>query len=287
VHLAVLGGGAIGVEFAQTLSRFGVRVTVIERGQRLLSGEEPQSGELLAEVLAAEGVKVHLGASVGAVAHHDGQFRVELTDEVVIADRLLVATGRSPVVQDLGLEVYGRENSGPLEVDGQMRVAEGLWAIGDVTGRGAFTHVAMYQARVAARDILGVAGPPADYRALPRVVFTDPEIGSAGLTEHQALTAGHAVRVGFTWLSASSRGWIHKVGNEGFIKIVEDSDSGVLLGATSVGPCGGEVLGALAVAIHASVPTRTLDGMIHAFPTFNRAIDLAVADLRPAAPAHM
>jgi pyruvate/2-oxoglutarate dehydrogenase complex dihydrolipoamide dehydrogenase (E3) component len=165
--------------------------------------------------------------------------------------------------------------------DDRMRVADGVWAIGDVTGRGAFTHTSMYQGRIAAADILGVEVEAADYRAMPRVTFTDPEVGAVGLTEAAARDAGLRVRVGLTQLPAAARGWIHKAGNDGFVKLVEDADRGVLVGATSAGPTGGEVLGALAVAVHAEVPTERLAQMIYAYPTFHRAIEDALADLSP------
>jgi len=135
----------------------------------------------------------------------------------------------------------------------------------------------MYQAGIAIRDILGRDGPPADYRALPRVTFTDPEIASVGLTEQQARHAGHDVRVAVSELPSSARGWIHKSGNDGLIKLVAAGD--VLLGATSAGPAGGEVLGALSVAVHARVPISTLTSMIYAYPTFHRAIEDALGRL--------
>jgi pyruvate/2-oxoglutarate dehydrogenase complex dihydrolipoamide dehydrogenase (E3) component len=119
----------------------------------------------------------------------------------------------------------------------------------------------------------------ADYRALPRVTFTDPEIGSVGLSEEAARSGGMVVRTGTTPLPDSTRGWIHKAGNEGFIKVIEDADRGVLVGAVSAGPAGGEVLGLLTLAVHAQVPTTTLRSMIYAYPTFHRAIEAALADL--------
>jgi pyruvate/2-oxoglutarate dehydrogenase complex dihydrolipoamide dehydrogenase (E3) component len=160
-----------------------------------------------------------------------------------------------------------------------MHAADGVWAIGDITGKGAFTHISMYQAGIVVRDILGQPGPAADYRAVPRVTFTDPEIGSVGLTEAAARERGLRVRTGFTRLPDAARGWIHKAGNDGFIKIVEDAERAVLIGATSAGPVGGEVLSALVVAIHAEVPVSRLRSMIYAYPTFHRAIEAALRDL--------
>jgi pyruvate/2-oxoglutarate dehydrogenase complex dihydrolipoamide dehydrogenase (E3) component len=160
-----------------------------------------------------------------------------------------------------------------------MRVAPGIWAVGDVTGHGSFTHVATYQAHIAAADILGEHIQGADYRAVPRVVYTDPEIGSVGMSEESARAKGLNVRTGLAPISKEARGWIHKVGNHGLIKLVEDRDRGVLVGALSIGPCGGEVLALLTLAVHANVSTLTLKSMLYAYPTFHRAVETALADL--------
>jgi pyruvate/2-oxoglutarate dehydrogenase complex dihydrolipoamide dehydrogenase (E3) component len=160
-----------------------------------------------------------------------------------------------------------------------MRAADGVWAIGDITGKGAFTHVSLYQAGIAIRDILGAGGPDADYRATPRVTFTDPEVGSVGYTEAQARDAGLPVRTGITQIPSSARGWIHKAGNDGFIKVIEDTERNVLIGATSAGPAGGEVLSALQVAVHGEVPVPRLRNMSYAYPTFHRAIEDALKNL--------
>jgi pyruvate/2-oxoglutarate dehydrogenase complex dihydrolipoamide dehydrogenase (E3) component len=279
--LVVLGGGAIGLELAQVFARFGVAVTVIEALDRLLAIEEPESSELAAEALGRDGVTFKVGAKAERVSYADGGFTVHLNDgEAVRGERLLVATGRRANIADVGLDTVGLDPSArAIEVDERMRVigADGLWAVGDVTGKGAFTHVAMYQAAHAIRDILGQEGPAATYHALPRVTFTDPEIGAVGLTEAQARARGLGVRTSVSPIPSSSRGWIHKVGNDGFIKLVADGD--ILVGATSAGPTGGEVLGWLSVAVHAKVPITTLRNMIYAYPTFHRAIEDALSRL--------
>jgi pyruvate/2-oxoglutarate dehydrogenase complex dihydrolipoamide dehydrogenase (E3) component len=173
----------------------------------------------------------------------------------------------------LGVGAVGLDESARfIEVDDRLRAADGVWAVGDVTGKGAFTHVADYQARIAARDILGEDGPGADYQALPRVTFTDPEIGAVGLTESQARERYSDVRVHTTDLANNSRGWLHR--GEGFLKLIEAE--GRLVGGTSAGPMGGEILGALAVAVHGEVPVERLRQMIYAYPTFHRAIDAAL-----------
>ncbi|MEO8219775.1 MAG: NAD(P)/FAD-dependent oxidoreductase, partial [Specibacter sp.] len=188
--------------------------------------------------------------------------------------------GRTTNLDALGVAALGLDPAARfLDPDAQMRIAEGVYAIGDITGKGAFTHVSMYQGAIAAGHILGQDLGPAEYHAVPRVTFTDPEIGSVGMTEAQARGKGLNVRVGFTDLATSARGWLHKSGNQGFIKLVEDADQGVLVGATSAGPAGGEVLSALALAIHAQIPVSTLRRMMYAYPTFHRAIEDALTRL--------
>lgn len=279
--LLVLGGGAIGAELAQVYARFGATVTVVEALDRMLALEEPESSALVQKAFEAEGIGVHVGAKATRVGYDGQQFTLTLhSGQTVVAQKLLVATGRRANVGDLGLATVGLdEHAKFIEVDEWMRAGERIWAVGDVTGHGAFTHVAMYQADIAVRDILGQGGPAADYRALPRVTFTDPEVGAVGLTEAQARERGIPVRTAYTDLAASARGWIHKAGNAGFVKLVADTERGILVGATSAGPVGGEVLGALAVAVHAAVPVATLASMMYAYPTFHRAIQAAVAQL--------
>ena len=277
--LVILGGGPIGVELAQVFSRFGAKVTVVQGAPRLIPIEEPESSELLAKVFADEGIKVHVDAKATAVSYEDNTFTVTLEGGATVAgEKLLIAVGRKIDLSELGVGVLGIDESlRTLPVDDRLKVADGVWALGDLVGKGAFTHISMYHSAIVIREILGQPGPAADYRALPHVTFTDPEIGSVGLNEEQARAAGLNVRVGFTSVASSTRGWIHK--GEGHIKLIEDADRGVLVGATSAGPCGGEVLSGLVVAVHGEVPTDTLRSMIYAYPTFHRAIEAAVADL--------
>ncbi|MFH8706732.1 dihydrolipoyl dehydrogenase family protein [Streptomyces rubrogriseus] len=281
--LIVLGGGAAGVEMAQVFARFRCAVTVIEGQDRLLSREEPEAGELAAETLRADGVRVLTGVRARQVGYDGAMFTVLLDDgaEALQAQRLLVVTGRHADLSALAVETVGLDPAAPaVSTDGQMRAADALWAVGDITGRGAFTHVSMYQAEIAVRDILGRPGPDADYRALPRVTFTDPEIAAVGLTEQQARDRGLRVATSVLPLASSTRGWIHGPGGEGFIKLVEDADRGVLVGATSAGPAGGEVLYGLNVAVHAEVPVDRLRHMIYTYPTFHRAVGTALGALR-------
>jgi pyruvate/2-oxoglutarate dehydrogenase complex dihydrolipoamide dehydrogenase (E3) component len=280
--LAILGGGAIGAELSQVFARFGVKVTVIEAAPRLLPLEEPESSQLVADAFREEGITVHTGFAASAVSHDSSGFTITLHNNggTVRAERLLVASGRRTNLKGIGLAAVGiDEDARHLDADEHMRVADGVWAIGDIVGKGAFTHMSMYQAGIATRDILGQDGPPARYHAVPHVTFTDPEVGSVGLTEEQAREQGIQVRVGRQDIPASTRGWIHKAGNSGIIKLVADEDRGVLVGATSVGPTGGEVLSALVLAVHAAVPVAKFREMIFAYPTFHRAIEAALDDM--------
>lgn len=280
--LIVLGGGPVGCELAQVFSRFGATVTIVQHAERLVPADEPEAGDLLAELFRAEGITVRTGLSAARVTYETGRFEVKLDNgEVITADRMLVAAGRRTDMKALGVGAFGLDDSARgVTVDERMRAADGLWAIGDITGRGAFTHMSMYQARIAAADILGEDdAETADYRATPRVTFTDPEVGSVGLTEAAARGKGLNVRTGFARIQDSSRGFIHKIDNQGFVKVVEDADRGILVGATSMGPNGGEILAALVVAVHAEVPTKLLRQMIYAYPTFHRTIESALADL--------
>jgi pyruvate/2-oxoglutarate dehydrogenase complex dihydrolipoamide dehydrogenase (E3) component len=291
--LIVLGGGAIGCELAQVFARFGSEVHVAEAAGRLLPAEEPESGELLAGVFRREGIGVRTGSGAGHVTHDGTRFTVRLGGgeerggggepgggEELTAGRLLVATGRRADLAAFGAAAAGLdERARFVPTDGHQRAAPGLWAIGDITGQGAFTHMSVYQARIAVADILGQPHHEAETHAVPRVTFTDPEIGSVGLTEAQARDQGLAVRIGRSRIPESARGWIHQAGNDGFIKLVQDAGRGVLAGATAAGPAGGEVLSMLVLAVHAAVPVTRLREMIYAYPAFHRAVEDALADL--------
>ncbi|MDF1706310.1 MAG: NAD(P)/FAD-dependent oxidoreductase [Aeromicrobium sp.] len=277
--LAVIGGGPIGVELAQAFARFGSAVAILQSGPRILAPEEPESSEVVTGVLRDEGVTVLTDVEVTRVEHDGSTFTVHHGDGTLEVDQVLVAAGRRPNIDDLGLETLGLEPGRSLEVDDSLRVAgqDGLWAIGDVVGRGAFTHVSMYQAQRAGSDVLGEDLPPYD-ESFPRTTFTDPEVGGVGLTEKQARDAGLDVRVGVAPLDESSRGFVHGPGNEGVVKVVVDAARGVLVGATFVGPAGGESVSGLGVAVRAEVPVDVLRNSIYAYPTFWRAVETALAD---------
>ena len=278
--LIVLGGGAIGAELGQVMARFGVRVSIIEGAERLLPRNEPEAGDTLAEVFRADGIDVHLGQFASSVSYDDG-FTVTLADGTTVdAEQLLVATGRKTFLKELGVAAIGIDDTAMfLDSDENMQVQDGLWTVGDIAGEGMFTHLGTRQADVAVAHILGRKAEPLNLDALSAVTFTDPEVGAVGKTEAEARDAGIAVKTAFKLVGHTARGWLHQAGNEGFIKLVADADRNVLVGATSVGPHGGEVLGLLSLAVHAEVSIDTLRSMIYAYPTFHKGIEDALKEL--------
>jgi pyruvate/2-oxoglutarate dehydrogenase complex dihydrolipoamide dehydrogenase (E3) component len=279
--IVVLGAGAIGSELSQVMSRFGTSVTIVEAQDRLLPLEEPEVGAALAETFTAEGIQVHVGVSAAAVRGTDDGIEVELADGTVLAaERVLVATGRRTNVEGLGLDTIGLGSDVRfIPTDERMRVTDGVWAVGDITGKGLFTHVGIHQGGIARADILDPDGPAPVDAVVPRVTFTDPEVGSVGLSEAAAREAGINVETALVQVPGTARGWLHSSGNEGLIKLVADQDKGVLVGATSMGPHGGEVLGLLSLAVHEATPIARLQSMIYAYPTFHKGIEDAVNQL--------
>jgi pyruvate/2-oxoglutarate dehydrogenase complex dihydrolipoamide dehydrogenase (E3) component len=282
--MVVIGGGAIGCELAQAFARFGTAVTVIEGAAHLLMPEEPEAGAVVADVFGREGITVHQGVGVQTVAAGGDGVVVTLADgTTATGEKLLVAAGRRPNLPEIGLDTVGLDPAArSLDVDDHMHVAgvDGLFAVGDITGRGAFTHVSVWQARVLAAHLTAEPEPFGGYHGLAWATFTDPEVGRVGMTEQQARDKGLQVRVGTAQISSNTRGWIWGPGNDGFVKLVEDADRGVLVGGTVVSPHGGELLGMLTLAVHAEVPTATMRTLHYAYPTLHRAVSEALQAMR-------
>ena len=281
--IVVLGGGPVGVELAQALRRFGAEVAIVE-GNRLLAREGRDAGEAIAKQLEAEGIEIHLGVHAKSVSAAEGGITLRLEDGAMIAaERILVATGRRPRIADLGLEAIGVETKDAhVPVDEQLRTsAENVWAIGDVTGVALFTHVGKYQARVAAAAMLG-QDSRADYRALPRVTFCDPQVAGAGLTEDQAEEKGIDIATGRAEIGSVARTSTYTRDYDqlhGFLTLIADRARKILVGAYAVGPEAGEWLQQATLAIRAEVPVAILRDTIQPFPTFSEIFVNALADL--------
>ncbi|MDQ3753078.1 MAG: NAD(P)/FAD-dependent oxidoreductase [Actinomycetota bacterium] len=280
--MVVLGAGPIGLELGMAYARFGARVSIIEAGDQPLPAEEPENGTAMRAVLEAEGISLYTGTAAESVKRSDGGVAVEISDGTLIAaEKLLVATGRTTDLGALGVDSVGLDpEAKSIDADGHLRAAERTWAVGDVTGKGNFTHVAVYQGRIAAADILEQEHMIADYSAVPRVTFTDPEVASVGLTEAEARARGLQVKSGIAETAASARGHIHGPGAEhGVTKLVVDAERNVLVGASVMGPMAGETISTLTLAVRGAVPLSILSNLIYAYPTFTRGIDDALSDL--------
>jgi pyruvate/2-oxoglutarate dehydrogenase complex dihydrolipoamide dehydrogenase (E3) component len=271
--LVVMGGGPVGAELTQFFSRMGSRVTIVERGEHLLGRVHPDAGDLLAQLFQEEGIDVRVGVGVERV---EPGIRVQLSDGSTLeAERLLVATGRRPNVERLGLDELGvKVSSRGIEVDERLRAADDVWAIGDVTGIAQFTHVGKYQARVAAAD-MARRRAKADYRAIPAGIFTDPEVATVGRTDGEGLVSARIELGALPRLTTYER-----PKRDGLVRVFADPRQGVLVGAVCVGPQAAEWLGQFTLAIRAEVPVETLLDTIQPYPTFSEGVFYALQALQ-------
>src|SRR5262249_17842019 len=277
--LAILGGGAIGLELGQAFARLGSKVTVIEAGSTFLQLEEPEAGAALRPHLEADGITLSIGDPCVAVEPRGSGASVRLkSGKQVPADRLLVATGRRPNAEAWRAAGIAQTERGWLKVDPETLEAQpGVFGAGDVTGLGGFTHLAYYHGQIVARRLRG-EDARADHTAVPRVTFTDPEVASVGLSEAGARARGIDVAVAGADPAETARGYIHDF-HRGVLKLVADRDRAVLIGATLVTPRAGEILGELVLAIKAGTPLQTLADVIHPFPAFNRVLGASLQEL--------
>jgi pyruvate/2-oxoglutarate dehydrogenase complex dihydrolipoamide dehydrogenase (E3) component len=284
--LAILGGGAIGVELGQAFARLGSKVTIIEAGPTFLGLEEPEAGAALRPHLEADGIVLMIGDPCVAVeqqtnepSHQRSAVVLHLkSDATVRADRLLIATGRRPNADAWNATGIAQTERGWLKVDpATLEAQPGVFGAGDVTGLGGFTHLAYYHAQVIAQRLRGMDAR-ADHTAVPRVTFTDPEVASVGLSEAAARSKGIDVVVATADPAETARGYIHDF-HGGTLKLVADRKRGVLIGATLVTPRAGEILGELVLAIKLGTPLKTLADVIHPFPAFNRVLGESLNEL--------
>jgi pyruvate/2-oxoglutarate dehydrogenase complex dihydrolipoamide dehydrogenase (E3) component len=269
----VLGGGPVGCEFAHLWSAFGTRVVIAERNLRLLHREDPEVGDFLADHFRRRGAEVRLKTAVARVERTAAGKRVTLSpgDEPVLVDEILVATGKAPNT-DLGLGVAGVEfDKGGIAVDETLRTSNSrIYAAGDVVGPYRFTHAAAYQGKVACDNMFGSRRRRTDYSAMPRCVFTSPEIATVGRTEQEARDRSAEVRVGRAGIAAADRA-ITSGRTDGFVKVIADP-SGRLIGGAVVADRAGEVAQELALAIALGATASQVAAAIHAFPTYSDAL---------------
>jgi pyruvate/2-oxoglutarate dehydrogenase complex dihydrolipoamide dehydrogenase (E3) component len=277
--LLILGGGPVGVEMAQAFASFGTQVDLVEGMDHILPREPRSLGEALGDAISGERLRIHLGRRASGVSREGGRYVVSFADGPRLeGERLLVATGRRPRVERLGLENVGIEAaSRGIPVDGRMSAGEGVWAIGDVTGIWPLTYIGKYQGRIVASNILGESRQ-ADYTAVPRVVFTHPQAAAVGAAEGPvtATVSLAAVPKTATYL----RAWDE---HPGFLTLISDGE--VLTGAYGLGPEAGEWMQQATVAIRGRVPLAVLSDTIQPFPTFSEAFHFALAELTSRVPA--
>jgi pyruvate/2-oxoglutarate dehydrogenase complex dihydrolipoamide dehydrogenase (E3) component len=283
VSLMVLGGGAVGCELAQAYAGFGVAVTLVEAATQLVSGEDAAIAAELATVLCGRNIDIRLGTEVKAMeATARGQARALLDGGSVIeAEQVILAVGRTPATAGLGLDTIGitPDGTGALAVDPRCHV-EGqthVWAAGDVTGTAPYTHGANYQAQVVTHNLLG-GDRVADYRAIPRVVYTHPPMASTGMTTERARDDGIDVITATMDMSELARAATDGAAG-GLLILVADRARHVLIGAAAVGPGADEWISEASVAIRASIPLTTLADVVHPFPTFAQAYEVPLRKL--------
>ncbi len=268
----MVGGSAVGVELSTFLARFGTQVTIVQSADRLLDREDPRVGELVAAQLTDAGVTIHTSSTARRARREDGDTVVTLDDgSQVRVDVIIIGAGRRPRTAGLGLDRTGItvDERGAIPIDASCRAGDGLWAIGDVTGKALFTHVGMYQARVAADTILGHRRV-ASYDGIPRVVFGVPEIAAVGVTAAQARAAGHDVITAELDLAESiTRPWTFEKQPKGTLGLVADRTEQRLLGAYAVAPLASEWIHQAALAIRARIPLATLLDQVAQYPTYS------------------
>ncbi|WP_202125667.1 dihydrolipoyl dehydrogenase family protein [Actinomadura physcomitrii] len=282
-RLVVLGGGPVGCELAQVYAAFGSQVAVVEASGRLLTAEAPFAGEVLADALRRMGVDLRLGVDLSHVERKESGLRLWLSDGGTLdADRILVAAGRRPRVEGLGLETLGVATSPGhgVPVDETCRVPSSsgdVWAAGDVTGVARTAHAARYQARLVLANLLG-EHRAADYRAIPRVVYTTPTVYSVGISPKQAEELGIDLLTAGYDLAATVRAAV-EADERGRVELYADRSRGLLIGAAAAGLYAEEWMSEIALAIRAETPLSVLTDVVHAFPTYGESVEVPLREL--------
>jgi pyruvate/2-oxoglutarate dehydrogenase complex dihydrolipoamide dehydrogenase (E3) component len=286
-HLLVVGGGYVGLEFGQMFRRFGSDVTIVHRGDRVLPREDPDVTLELQKALENEGVRFVLGARPTDVSRQDG--RIVLTaetgagSETVRGSHLLIATGRRPNTDDLGAEAAGVQLTpeGFIKVNGRLETnVPGIWALGDVKGGPAFTHVSYNDYQIVYANLIEGKDLTTDRRLVPYAVFTDPQLGRVGLSEQEARAAGHKLKVGkipTAWVARA----IERGETAGLMKVVVDAETDRILGAAILAPEGGELVQIIEFVMLAGAPYRLLKGAVYIHPTLAEGFWSLMEDVKP------
>jgi len=270
----IIGGSAVGIESATFLARFGARVVLIHRGARLLEREEARVGEIVGPLLREVGIEIRLNTEAVSARRSGADSILKLSDGTEVAgDVVIFAIGRVPRTRGLGFETAGVAlgEHGEVIVDDHNRAAEGVWAVGDVTGIMPFTHVANYHGRIVADAILGKPRV-ARHEGIPRVVFADPEIAAVGLTKEQADSQGlRTASVEIDLSESIARPWTYEKEPRGKMGLLADTDAGVLVGAWAIAPLASEWIHQAALAIREHIPIDVLLDQVAQFPTYSEA----------------
>jgi len=286
-HLIILGGSYIGLEFAQIFRRFGSEVTVIELAPRLIAREDEDVSRAVAEILDAEGINLLLNSKVVAVEEKGKRIAVRSasagTTSLTLGTHLLVAIGRRPNTDDLGLEKAGiaADARGYIVVDDQLRTnIPGIWALGDCNGRGAFTHTSYNDFEIVAANLLDQGQRCLSDRILAYALYTDPPLGRVGMTEAEVRNSGRAALMATMPMEDVSRAY-ERGETKGFMKILVERDTAQILGASILGLSGDEVIHAILDLMYAKVPYTTLLRATHIHPTVSEFIPTMLSDLKP------
>ena len=286
-HLVVLGGSYIGLEFGQMYRRFGSQVTIVELGPRLIAREDEEVSREVAAFLGREGIDVRTSAQCLSVSRKDGGIALQLSCEPgpaeVIGSHLLLATGRRPNTDDLGLDRAGvkQDKRGYIEVDDELRTSvPGIWALGDCNGRGAFTHTAWNDFEIVAANLLDGEQRRVSDRIPAYALYTDPPLGRAGMTEAEVRKSGRRALVGRIAMEDVSRA-AEKGETEGFMKMLVDAETRQILGATFLGSSGDEAIHCVLDTMYAKAPYTVLQRAMHIHPTIAEFIPSILGDLVP------
>jgi pyruvate/2-oxoglutarate dehydrogenase complex dihydrolipoamide dehydrogenase (E3) component len=282
-HLVIVGGSFIGLEFAQMYRRFGSDVTILERGARLVGTEDSDVSDTLREILEKEQIPIRLGSDMTGVEKVSDGVKVRIGGDVVKGSHLLIAAGRRPNTDDLGLENTGiRMNErGYIQVDDELETsATNVWALGDCNGRGAFTHTSYNDFEIVAANLLDDDHRRVTDRITAYALYTDPPLGRAGFTEAQATASGREVLIGKRAMTRVGRA-VEKSETQGFIKILVDAESKSILGAAILGTEGDEAIHCILDVMYTKAPYTVLQRSVNIHPTVSELIPTVLGDLKP------